>query len=80
MPEKQSADCHRVPAKSLPVTGHHWQYYAEVQRPAVCTNSFHLYSAAPPPPTLPQACHGTVHMPAVRASLLYMAACDQQVA
>ena len=36
-----------------------------------------LHQAALP---LPQACPGTVYMPAVRARLLCMAACDQQVA
>ena len=37
----------------------------------------HLHHAALP---LPQACPGTVYMPAVRARLHCMAACDQQVA
>ena len=36
----------------------------------------HLHHAALP---LPQACPGTVYMPAVHAHLLCMAACDQQV-
>ena len=40
-------------------------------------NFYHLHCAAP---TLPQVRHGTVHMPAVHACLLCMAACDQQVA
>ena len=39
-------------------------------------NSMHLHHAAP---SLPQACHGTVYMPAVHAYLLCMAACDKQV-
>ena len=48
-----------------------WRGLQYAPTPSICTLL---------PPTLPQACHGTVHMPAVHASLLYMAACDQQVA
>ena len=39
-------------------------------------NSIHLHSAAP---TLHQACHDTVHLPARHAFLLCLAFCDQQV-
>ena len=67
MPGKQSTGCHQVPAEVSFVAAHQWQVGLNVSRPADRTTSS-ICTPLPPP------CHDTVHLPAVHASLLCMAA------
>ena len=76
MAGQHSPGCHQVPAQVSFVVALQRRRVVKVSRPAMCTiPSFCTLLLL----SLPQACNDTVHLPLMHASLICMAACDQQV-